>query len=336
LTLANFIQAGALLFCSSYLTTIAIFSSRKCQSSKRPSPGCKIPPINIANSEIAFIMRPMPFANSMKIAAERTGLSPHVLRIWEKRYQAVTPHRSNGKFRTYSEADIRKLELLARLAGAGHRIGTIAHLKLSELRAIEAALPGKAKEHLPTSADLSAIPAMVESAVRATAALKINTLEQIFDQAFVSLGYTGVLENMAPLFMQRLGDEWEKGTLSAAHEHAATSHLKVQLGRLSRPFAESADAPGMLVTTPAGQNHEIGAILAAAVARNQGWRVTYLGPSLPAEEIAQAAIQSQSRVVGLSIIYPSDDQQLPQTLLRLRYLLPSEITILAGGRAAHA
>ena len=93
-------------------------------------------------------------------------------------------------------------------------------------------------------------------------------------------------------------------------------------------------APVLIAGTPAGQLHEIGAALVAAAACNQGWRVVYLGPSLPAEEIASAALQNGARVVALSIVHPADDPHLPDELHRLRERLPDSVAVVAGGRSA--
>ena len=62
-----------------------------------------------------------------------------------------------------------------------------------------------------------------------------------------------------------------------------------------------------------------------------GWRVTYLGPNLPAEDIAAAAQQDHARAIGLSIVYPPDDPHLPQELAKLRRYLTSDVTIFVGG-----
>ena len=67
-----------------------------------------------------------------------------------------------------------------------------------------------------------------------------------------------------------------------------------------------------------------------------GWNVTYLGPSLPAEEIASAVFANQFRAVALSIIYPADDPELPRQITRLRQLLPVGMPIIIGGAAAAA
>src|SRR3954453_16918076 len=86
----------------------------------------------------------------------------------------------------------------------------------------------------------------------------------------------------------------------------------------------------LVVATPNGQLHELGALLASAAASNLGWLVTYLGASLPAAEIAGAARQNQARAVALSLVYPEDDQKLEGELFRLRESLPAEVTLLVG------
>ena len=57
-----------------------------------------------------------------------TGISQHVLRVWEKRYGVVEPLRSNNQRRLYSDSDVRRLTLLKSLVDRGHAIGSIADL----------------------------------------------------------------------------------------------------------------------------------------------------------------------------------------------------------------
>ena len=94
------------------------------------------------------------------------------------------------------------------------------------------------------------------------------------------------------------------------------------------------DGPALLVTTPSSQTHELGALMAAVIAARAGWRVMYLGPMLPADEIAFAADLTRARAVALSIAYPADDTRLPAQLLRLRAQLQPGVPIFAGGAAA--
>ena len=167
-------------------------------------------------------------------------------------------------------------------------------------------------------------------------ALDACALEQVLKRAWMDLGAQGLLMRMVAPLAQAIGDLWREGSITAAHEHFASSVIRTFLGHAAKPFAEMTNAPVLLVATPAGQNHELGALLVAAAAASIGWRVTYLGANLPAAEIAGAARRSDAHAVALSLVYPEDDPQLSEDLVRLRELLPPKLPLLVGGRAMPA
>lgn len=276
--------------------------------------------------------------HSIKMVSRRTGLSPHVIRVWEKRYGAVVPERTSTNRRRYSEAEIERLQLLRVATAAGHTIGNVARLAtpaLQELVAqseeIASRRPGRRR---PTAAQTG--PDFLADCLQAVEQHDAHRLDSILTRAGVSLGHHGLLQQVAAPLTQKVGEMWREGKLTAAHEHFATAALRTFLGNVSRPFALSENAPTVVVCTPAGQLHEMGAIIAAAAASDLGWRVVYLGSSLPAVEIAGVAERNRARMVALSIVYPEDDPQLPQELENLRRLLGSGVQLVAGGRAAPA
>lgn len=118
------------------------------------------------------------------------------------------------------------------------------------------------------------------------------------------------------------------------HEHLVSTVVRTLLGNLAMTPDLGDTAPHLIMTTPAGQLHEIGALCMASIASLDGWRVTYLGPNLPAEDIAAAVGQIHVRAVGLSIMYPPDDPHVPQELARLRRYLGADVTVFVGGRGS--
>ncbi len=287
--------------------------------------------------------------HNMKAVALRTGLSAHLIRVWERRYAAVTPARSGTQRRLYSEAEVERLQLLARLSQSGLAIGQIAGLATEQLRQIaeREAGPGlgeRVVEELGQEVVDEAVEELVEStpgemveaALRAIRSYDMVGLESILDQGMITFGYAGLLEKGLVPLLHAMGSAWAAGELTAAQEHGATAALKDYLARNLRSMQLPGTAPRLLVTTPAGQLHEMGAAIVAGLARKAGWQVFYLGASLPAEEIVGAAVKNQIRAVALSIVYPGDDPELPGQLRRLRRLLPEGIPIVVGGQAAEA
>ncbi len=154
--------------------------------------------------------------------------------------------------------------------------------------------------------------------VRAMMDIDSTRLEDELSKAVLVLGIDRFLEEVVVPFLHELDKGWEQQSISIAQEHLASALLRTQLDRVRLSIHVPASAPRILVTTPSGQIHEIGALLAAIFAARQGWNVTYLGPNLPAEEIAIAAAKTHSKAVGLSLVYPENDPLVKSELIKIR------------------
>ena len=278
-------------------------------------------------------------AYPMKVAVRRTGLSPHVIRVWERRYQAVVPRRSGSNRRLYTDEDIDRLQLLHRAIQSGHSIGRIANLAADDLHALvvadQAVVPGP----VPPAAAVDGHFEPARSVDRCLAAVgrfDATALEDELGRAAVALSQIRLFQEVAEPLLRRVGDQWQEGALRVADEHLASAVVRSFVGGLSGSLAAPESGPGLVTTTPAGQLHELGALLVATTASSLGWRSSYLGPNLPVEGIAAAAQQSQARAVALSISYPADDPRVGPDLVRLRRYLGPDVALLVGGRAAPA
>jgi methanogenic corrinoid protein MtbC1 len=252
--------------------------------------------------------------------------------MWERRYKAVKPARTGSNRRLYSEDDAHRLELLNRAVHSGHRIGDIAKLSTAEL---EQLLEKDRLSHQtalrPLDGDTSSY---IEAALKAIEVFDGEALSGVLDRADIDFGQSRALELVIMPLMERIGGMWEAGELRIAHEHMATAIVTEHIGSVLANFRYEPGAPVIVVATLLGQMHEAGALAAGVVAAVARWRPIYLGPNLPAEEIAGAAVKSGARAVALSLVYPADDPRIPAELTRLTRLLPDDVSILVGGRAA--
>ena len=267
------------------------------------------------------------------LVSRRTGLTQHVIRIWEKRYGAVRPGRSPTSRRCYSPGDLERLNLLSLLTRSGHGIGSIAGLPTATLRKLVGGAPGKAPRAPASPVEPRLVDGFIDECVAAIRSFDGRRLQEALRRLESRLGAHGSLQRgIAPL-VRLVGELWRKGDVTVAQEHFASVEIRGFLSSATRAFAQGDGAPLLLVATPAGQLHELGALLAGAAAGNMGWRVVHLGVGLPAAEVAGAAIQTRARAVALSLVHPEDDPALGPELLKLRDLLPPEIPIFVGGRA---
>ena len=272
----------------------------------------------------------------MKVVSRRTGLTSHTIRVWEKRYKAVEPERTDTNRRLYSETDIERLTDLHRATQQGHSIGRIAQLAASELKALvdeEAPSFPPPPPSPPSPLSLDGDGHFVAICLEAIQAMDAAALETALMRAEVAMGRKKLLTTVIEPALRLVGELWSRGELRVADEHLATSVIRTFLGAMHATHRPPKGAPLLISTTPAEQWHEVGALLASLSAQSEGWRTLYLGPNLPAEEIAATAINHGASAVALSILFPGEDVLITGELRKLSRSL-GDIPLLVGGRAS--
>jgi len=272
----------------------------------------------------------------IKVVSQITGLSVFVIRAWEKRYDVVTPSRTETNRRLYSEEDIEKFKLLNEALHSGHNIGGIASLSISELKTIlgnNSTFTTNNKVE-PKEYILEDTKSFVDDCISAVKVYDGKTLETILHKASAKLSQPQLIEDLIIPLVYTIGELWHDGDIRIANEHLASSVIRLFLSNLVEQNIPSVNAPVIISATPRGQDHELGALIVSVTAAFLGWKAIYLGPNLPEEEIAAVSNSLGAKVVALSIVYPSDDPQLKKDLLNLKKMLPPDVYVIVGGRAA--
>ena len=272
----------------------------------------------------------------MRIVVLRTGLTPDLLRAWEKRYGVVSPTRSDGGQRLYSDEDVERLSLLTRAVSGGRAISEVAKLPPRELKGLvesdaHAVRLIRAPIHTASSESRESLQAAALVTVERFDAAE---LESLLRAATLRLGIDEVLDGIIGPLLLTIGARWHAGLLRPAQEHVASAVIRRTLTSMMENATPAPDAPAIVVATLAGQSIELGALLVAAAASSHGWRVVYLGTSLPAAEIAAATEQTHASAIALSFVYPTDDPAIAGALRELHAALPVNTAILAGGGGA--
>jgi DNA-binding transcriptional MerR regulator len=291
------------------------------------------------------------FANmTMQMVCQLTGLSADVIRIWERRYNAICPLRTPTNRRLYSEDDLEKLVLLKQALALGHRIGEVAGLDRAALQALvpTVLLPTSpvAISAMAAAAAVSGYAAPIpRSAAEHLAACREcvqdmdpDALDQSLAQATVTLGLPRLLQEIVLPLLDGIGQGWRDGQLRVGQEHLASATLRTFLGTLLRTTSAGGVGPSLVVTTPSGQFHEFGALLGAILAATDGWRIVYLGPSMPGAELAAALQHTEAHALFLSVVCGGDERRLAEDLRPLRGVAGQGCALLVGGAgaAAHA
>lgn len=279
----------------------------------------------------------------MRAVVEMTGLTPHVIRVWERRYGAVSPYRTESNRRLYTRADVDRLDLLRRAVDGGHSIGRIATLPGAALAGLVAEVDAtRDRASGPARATTSDTPAgpheaaaeHVREALDASRGLDSERLESVLRRAEVAIGRYATVRHVIHEVLEEIGERWARGDTRIAEEHLTSAVIRNVLGDIVSARPAEAGAAGIVIAAPAGHRHELGCLMAGAAAGMQGWRVVYLGADTPAEEIASAVERSHARAVGLSLVFPAGDPGTAKELRKLVRLLPEDVALVLGGRAA--
>jgi len=230
---------------------------------------------------------------------------------------------------------VERLRLLKQAVCAGRRISDVAGLETGALRQLVSEDNLHSPADAAPNADTAQPAALLKEGLDALENLDRYRLHRVLSDASVEMSGPEFRRQVIVPLLTTIGERWKEGSLRIVHEHLASTIIRSFFGTPRNP-ALTPRAPRIIVTTPAGQYHELGALMACAVAEEIGWDVVYLGAALPAEEIAAAVKQISAKAVALSLCYRESDSHALDELNRLRHLLGEEVPIFVGGHAARS
>ena len=265
----------------------------------------------------------------IRVVAQRSGLTPATIRAWERRYDAVSPSRSEGGQRLYSDDDVEHLRTLKALTDGGRGISTVADLPRAEAEALltedrAAAAPP------PGLVSGASVAGQVQRAYGRVRSFDGAGLERELWRALVTYGARAFLSEVAGPLLTAIGVGWESGEITPAHEHLASEVLEQFLDRLV-DRVRAPGSPTLVVATLPGERHGLGARLACAAAALDGWNVVYLGTDLPVEDVVVAVVSLGADAVAISVVWGGDPEAAGRDLARLRGALDPRTLLFVGG-----
>lgn len=274
----------------------------------------KIDAMNLPKSSKEALTYPL------RAAARLTGLSPDLLRAWERRHRVVEPQRSPGGTRRYTAADVERLRLVKAAVDAGNRVGKVARLDEQELERLVQEGQSAPKRQLDT------VFAALEK-------YDVAEFQRLLSIELSSLGATRFAREVAAVVLVEVGERWASGQIAIAQEHLATSVIRSLIGSALQPSAVSIDGPRIIFATPPSEYHELGLMMAALTSLGAGANPYFLGTSLPVDEIVKATEKVGAQFVALSLV-TSRIADAQSVIDELRSLLDDSVQIWLGGVAA--
>ncbi len=241
---------------------------------------------------------------SIKDLENLTGIKAHTIRIWEKRYNLLSPDRSDTNIRNYSIASFQKLLNISYLNNNGLKISKIADLKEEEIpiKVREIASRGKVEDH--------AINAFKMAMVNFDQKLFYNTYNNLIEhKTFKNIFYTVFI----PL-LNEIGLLWQIDTITPAQEHFISVHIKqkilLNIERL-QSLEPKPNSKTFVLFLPDNEIHDIGLLFINYELRSKGYHTIFLGESVPMENLSTLFDFFDDIVfVSYFTVYPEDENIL--------------------------
>ncbi len=259
---------------------------------------------------------------SIKDLEQLSGIKAHTLRVWEQRYEIITPKRTPTKIRYYEDADLRLLLNISFLNKNNYKISKIAKMSPEEISETVRKISDSNLEY----------PNQVNALIIAMVNLDEERFEKIISTNTLQFGFENTMMNIVYPFLSQIGIMWQTGSINPAHEHFITSLIRQKLivaidGQIS---PQNPKAKKYALFLPEGELHELSLLFAAYVIKSRHNRVIYLGQSLPLKDLSLISdVYNPDYVLTIVTSYPSREE-LDQYLGELQKKCPNAKILVSG------
>jgi len=265
----------------------------------------------------------MPGLFPIRTVSELTGVNAITLRAWETRYGLIEPIRKSSGHRLYTQEHIDLINRVVGLLDRGMRIGQINAETLSGAD-LDSDSTEQRQDHWQRH-----INGMIAAIIR----FDESSLERIYGEALSFYPVRVVTDKLLTPLMRELGERWANKRGSVAEEHFFGFYLRNKLGARFHHRSQVQTGPRLLLACLPGDLHEIGLLLFALDACDQGFQTVLLGANMPLEELPAAVKKTKSDALVLSGVIEPTEKVITEQLPRL----VNDISVpvfLGGGIAA--
>ena len=227
--------------------------------------------------------------------AKLTGLSKHVIRSWERRFEFLNPIRGGNSYRIYTEQDIELLCHIRRQLENGFSIGELA--KLGRENLIDQMADKKElldKENEAPSVRIN------DLLIKSLRPFDKNKFVRALNEAVSLLAFDEVCVKIFIPLQRKVGDLWHEGEIGVGEEHFVSNYLRQKFLSVLNQMPVSDDGPKVVVCCLPNDYHELGATIAAYHCAINRCQVFYLGANMPVQGLADFCSYTRPNLVLLS------------------------------------
>jgi MerR family transcriptional regulator, light-induced transcriptional regulator len=269
---------------------------------------------------------------TIKAVCTQTGIRAVTLRAWERRHEVLNPHRSENRYRLYSDRDVAVLRWIKSRVDNGISISSAVY----ELKNMEK--KGLWPESIPIGPSI--LPTQRSTPPDQYARQLYQSLihhneaqaGDLLREAHALFDLTTICMEIITPALSDIGEAWYRGEVRVTTEHFASAFIRGRLLSMLQAYPARRSAPYIMLGAAPTEQHEIGSLMMAVLLRSNGFRVEYLGPDIPLEDLIDYASYEHPEMIILTASLEPAALELLRFQDKLNKLRPVPI-FTYGGRA---
>lgn len=208
-----------------------------------------------------------------------TGIKAHTIRIWESRYNIVSPKRTSTNIRFYDDNDLRKLLMIALLNRAGLKISEIAVLSDEELKEKVNLLYKSASDY----------QSYIDAFMLSVNDIDEQKFEKVFNQILLHLGFENAINLIIEPFLEKIEILWSTNSINAAQRNFIFNlfNQKIISASNNEIINESTEKKRFAIFSPLGVYQNLTINFYSYIIKKTGFNSLYLGNNLSVNELAK-------------------------------------------------
>lgn len=244
---------------------------------------------------------------SISQLARFSGIKAHTIRIWEQRYNALQPDRTEGNTRFYNDSQLRRLLNITALLDHGYKVSVLCEMpdkKLSQLVADELVKPR----------DEPRAEYFISQLISAGVSYNELHFDKIFSNCLVSMGLRDAYAKVIYPMLDRIGMLWASENIIPASEHFISNLIRQKIFSAIDALPPAKKTAGWVLLLPQGEYHELGLLVANYLLRQAGYPVVYLGPDVPLMSLQDVSSKVRPSNLLTFIVHREDAEVLAEIL----------------------
>lgn len=261
---------------------------------------------------------------SISQLAQFSGIKPHTIRIWEQRYNALKPNRSEGNTRYYDNSQLRRLLNIVSLMESGHKVSELGSMTDQGLFELLGKINSGDTENEPTEYFISQL-------ITAGMSYDEAHFEKSFSHCLLRFGMKDAYIKVLYPMLERIGILWASDKFPTANEHFISNLVRQKLfTAIDYLPAPNSGSDSWLLFLPENEYHEIGLLFAYYLIRLSGRKATYLGSNVPQQSLIAAVNDTSPDNLLFFLVHNDFPDQIQNYLNNLKSNLADKNIFLTG------